>query len=131
MTVPDDLSDVALVEIGESQAAGALSVSPITAWELSVAVQKPPARGRPDLNGQDAGAWFREAVRSLGARLVPVHQRIAVEAADVAAVYGRKDPGDCFLIATARVRRIPIVTRDGPMCDLARDQPRYLSVIRC
>ena len=55
----------------------------------------------------------------------------ALEAAEVSAVFGRKDPGDCFLIATARVRRIPIITRDGAMAELARDRPDYLSAIIC
>jgi PIN domain nuclease of toxin-antitoxin system len=44
---------------------------------------------------------------------------------------GHRDPGDCFLIATARIRKIPIVTRDRLICDLAREQPDYLSVIAC
>jgi PIN domain nuclease of toxin-antitoxin system len=58
-------------------------------------------------------------------------QSIAFEAAEVPTVYSRKDPGDCFLIATARVRGIPIITRDFAMRDLARDRPDYLSVIIC
>ena len=127
----DDLTDAALVAIAEQQAAGTLLVSPITAWELAVAAQKPPGPGRPDLGGQLAREWFREAVRLTGAKLVPVQQRIALEAADVATVYSRKDPGDCFLIATARMRRVPIVTRDTAMVDLAKAQPDYLQVIGC
>lgn len=58
-------------------------------------------------------------------------QVVAFEAAEVPLIYGRKDPGDCFLIATARVRGLPIVTRDGAMHDLARERPDYLSVIAC
>jgi PIN domain nuclease of toxin-antitoxin system len=127
----DDLTDAALIAIGEQQDAGTLFVSPITAWELAVAAQKPPGPGRPDLGGQLAREWFKEAVELTGARLISVHQRIAFEAANVATVYGRKDPGDCFLIATARVRRIPIITRDAAMIDLAQARPDYLSVIQC
>ena len=44
---------------------------------------------------------------------------------------GLKDPGDCFLIATARVRRIPIVTRDGVMQTIAAEKAGYLDVIVC
>jgi PIN domain nuclease of toxin-antitoxin system len=127
----DNLSDEALDAIAENQAAGALYASPITGWELAVAAQKPPAAHRPDLGGRAAAHWFREAIQVTGAKLIPIKQRIATEAADVATVYARKDPGDCFLIATARVRRIPIITRDGAMRDLARDRPDYLSVIVC
>lgn len=35
-----ELSDEALIAIGESQDAGTLYVSPITAWELSLAARK-------------------------------------------------------------------------------------------
>ena len=66
-----------------------------------------------------------------GARLVPIHQKIALEAAEVVARTGHKDPGDCFLIATARVRRLPIITRDRVMRELAVADPTYLSVIEC
>ncbi len=126
-----ELTDAALVAIGEHQAAGTLFVSPITAWELAVAAQKRPGAGRPDLGDQLAHDWFREAVRLTGARLIPIHQRIALEAADVATIYARKDPGDCFLIATARVRRIPIITRDAEMLALAQERPSYLATIQC
>ncbi len=126
-----ELTDEALVAIGECQAAGTLFVSPITAWELAVAAQKRSGHGRPDLGGKLAREWFREAVRLTGAKIAAVHQRIAFEAADVATVYARKDPGDCFLIATARIRQIPIITRDAEMIALAQAQPDSLGVIRC
>jgi PIN domain nuclease of toxin-antitoxin system len=126
-----DLTDEALVAIGEHQAAGTLLASPITAWELAVAAQKRPGPGRPDLGGQLAREWFRDAIQLTGAKIVPIHQRIAIEAADVATVYARKDPGDCFLIATARVRGAPIITRDGVIIALAEAQPDYLCAIRC
>jgi PIN domain nuclease of toxin-antitoxin system len=127
----DNLTDEALDAIATNQAAGTLYASPITGWELAVAAQKPPAADRPDLGGQAASHWFREALQVTGAKLIPVKQRIAIEAAAVAAVYARKDPGDCFLIATARVRGIPLITRDGAILELARAQPDYLSVIAC
>ncbi len=127
----DTLTDQALDAIATHQAAGALYASPITGWELAVAAQKPPAAHRPDLGGLTASNWFRDALQVTGAKLIPIKQRIAIEAAEVAAVYARKDPGDCFLIATARVRNIPLITRDGAILALAEAQPGYLSVIEC
>lgn len=125
------LTDVALVAIAEAQAADRLYVSPATAWELGVAAQKPPRADRPDLGDLSPKAWFREAVAATGARVVPIKQRIALEAAEVVAVTGHKDPGDCFLIATARVIRIPIITRDAVMRAIARNDPNYLTIIEC
>lgn len=127
----DTLADPALVEIGLAQAAGHLYVSPISAWELSVAAQKPRAAGRPHLGGDPADRWCREAIRASAARVIPIHQKIALEAARVVTTTGHRDPGDGYLIGTARTRPIPIVTRDGVMQAIALSEPDYLSVVPC
>jgi PIN domain nuclease of toxin-antitoxin system len=127
----DTLTDQALVEIGLAQAAGNLFVSPITAWELSVAAQKPRAAGRPHLGADPADRWFREAVRATTAKIIPIHQKIALEAAKVVIETGHKDPGDCYLIGTARARRIPLVTRDTVIRSIAAQDPAYLSIVAC
>ena len=54
-----------------------------------------------------------------------------MEAAKVVTDKGHKDPGDCYLIATARMRKIPIVTRDGVMQTITADDPGYLSLVVC
>jgi PIN domain nuclease of toxin-antitoxin system len=125
------LVEEALIAIGENQQAGTLFVSPVTAWELSVATRKSRVGGRPNLGDDTPDRWFREAVRATAARIIPIQQRISCEAARVVIDTGHKDPGDCFLIATARVRRIPIVTRDRIMHKIALDKADYLSAIAC
>jgi PIN domain nuclease of toxin-antitoxin system len=128
----EPMADAALVAIAEAQEAQRLYISPVSAWEVAIALRKPDPKRRPNLGGEDAAVWFRRALTSVGARLAPVHQQVALEAARVPDVYGRGDPGDCFLIATARVKRVPIVTRDGAMRDLAADRrPGYLDVVVC
>ncbi|MEP9358726.1 type II toxin-antitoxin system VapC family toxin [Sphingomonas sp. KR3-1] len=127
----EELLEEALVAIGENQEAGTLFVSPVTAWELSIATKKNRVAGRPHLGEDSPGRWFREAVRVTGAKIVPIRQRISCEAAEVVTITGHRDPGDCFLIATARVRRIPLVTRDGIIRAIAGEKPDYLDVIGC
>ena len=122
------LSDEALVSIGESQTAGSLYVSPISAWELAIAVQKPRQKDPPQLNST-VSTWFRAAMRATGAKIIPIQRSIAIEAADVPLVTGHKDPGDCYLIATSRVRNIPVVTRDTIIRGLADEG--HLAVIVC
>lgn len=126
-----ELRDEALVAISENQKVGTLFVSPVTAWELSVATMKRRAAGRPYLGGDPPDRWFRETVRATSARIIPIRQRISCEAARVVTDTGHKDPGDCFLIATARVRRMPIVTRDETMQSIAAERAGYLDVIAC
>lgn len=125
------MSDDAQVAIAGAQEARALLVSPITAWELSVATKKTRVAGRPHLGDEAPDQWFRDAVEVTEARIVPIQQRIALEAAKVVTETGHKDPGDCFLIATARIRKVPLVTRDGIIRAIAGDQPGYLDVVVC
>lgn len=125
------LSEDALVAIGESQATGTLFVSPITAWELAVATAKARVADRPHLGDQSPDRWFRKAVAATAARIVPIRQRISIEAAAVVARTGHKDPGDCFLIATARIRKAAIVTRDDIIRSIATNDPHCLDVIAC
>ena len=116
----------ALDAVVTAQDAGALYVSAITAWELGVAELK--RAGRPEL-GIAPDAWFRQALRLTGAKLATITLAISAEAASVPSVYGRGDPGDCFLIATARVRRLSLVTRDGPILQLAAARPYYVQAV--
>jgi PIN domain nuclease of toxin-antitoxin system len=121
------LSDFAISAIGEHQLAGTLYVSPITAWELALATRK--TNNAPQLGDRSVGTWFRKAMRSTAAKLAPISQRIAIEAAEVVAATGHRDPGDCYLIATARVRKIQIVTRDSVVLGMAARH--YLGAIEC
>lgn len=127
----DQLSNEAMVAIGENQASGTLFVSPITAWELSVATQKGSAAGRPHLGDIPPARWFREAVTVTEAKIIPIRQRIACEAAQVVIATRHKDPGDCYLIATARMRRLSLVTRDTVIGEIAAADPAYISIIGC
>ena len=92
------MSADSLDAIAEAQLGGKLFLSPITGWEAALALTK--RDGRPDLGDRDGVIWFRAARRLPGASLVPIGPRIALEAARVPALYGRGDPGDCFIIAT-------------------------------
>ena len=127
----DGLSEQALLAIGENQNTSTLYVSPITSWELSIATMKGHAAGRPNLGQQSPGRWFRDAVGVTEAKIAPIKQRISCEAAQVANTTGHRDPGDCFLIATARVRRLTLITRDNIIRQISADDPDYLDVIVC
>lgn len=129
VTAAGSLSEEALIAIAENQTAGTLYVSPITAWELAIASRKPAHKDPPSLGVGTPSKWFSEAVVATGSKIIPIKQRIACEAAAVVTDTGHKDPGDCHLIATARVRKIPIITRDTIMQGLA--SPDYLQVIVC
>jgi PIN domain nuclease of toxin-antitoxin system len=123
------MSADALEAIAHAQLDSKLFLSPITGWEAALALTK--RGGRPDLGYRDGATWFRAARQLPGAALVPIGPAIALEAARVPVRYGRGDPGDCFIIATARMKRAPIVTRDRAMIDLAQRDPDYVAVVVC
>lgn len=131
MSGEEVLTDEALVAIGVNQAAGKLFVSPITSWELSVATQKNRIAGRPHLGEESPARWFRAAVAVTEATVIPIKQRISCEAAQVVIATGHRDPGDCFLMATARVRKLSLVTRDRIILEIAAAEPGYIDTIRC
>ena len=121
-------TQAAVDAVAVAQDLGNLYVSAITAWELGTADLK--RTNRPELD-MAPGLWFRLALRRVSAKLATITPAVAAEAASVPAVYGRGDPGDCFLIATARVRRLSLVTRDGRILQLAAAQPSYLRTVEC
>lgn len=125
----DQLDAGALVAIADAQNSHGIFVSPISAWEAALAVRK--LRGQPDLGGRDAAQWFGAVLKVPGTKLVRPSSKIAIEAANVPSIYGHGDPGDCFIIATARVKRLPVVTRDRRMHRLAARRPDYLQTIYC
>ena len=121
VTSVDQLSEEALLAIADAQVAGKLYVSPITAWELSIASRKPAHRNPPDLGEQKPSKWFADALSATTAKIVPIKQTIAIDAANLVVQCGHKDPGDCFLISTARIKKLKLITRDQIICELSRD----------
>ena len=63
--------------------------------------------------------------------MLPIDDAVAAESANVPTLFGYGDPGDCFLIATARVHDLTLVTRDTRILALALREPAYLSVLAC
>lgn len=125
----EPMEAASLFAIAEAQATNELFVSPISAWEAALALAKP--NRQPNLNGQDAATWFKSGRKQMGARLATLSVATALEAARVPAIYGSGDPGDCYIIASARIGRHTVATRDARMHALNRAQPHYLATLRC
>lgn len=121
----------ATIQIGRAREERSLFISPISAWEVGTAALKKNPAYRPNLLGLTPDAWFLFAAKFLSARIAPISRQVAIQAATVPAIYGAADPGDCFLIATARVRNLTLVTRDARMLTLAGRNPTYLTALAC
>ncbi len=101
--------------VDRASAAGRLHVSAISGWEIGNLV----ARNRLHL-GESVWAWFRRAISMPGLRALDVTPDIAVEAA-VLPGDAPRDPADRILIATARCRRLTLVTADQEILAYASD----------
>jgi len=121
----------ALFDIAKAQSTRELFVSPISAWEVGLAALKQPPTKRPNLLGLAPDLWWRRSTRKVGAHILPISNAIASEAAIVPSIYGYGDPGDCFLIATARVNDLTLITRDGPISGLSKRLPNYIRTLPC
>lgn len=127
MTQPETLHEDALVAIAAAQEIGRLFVSPITAWELAIAVNK--RMNAPDIGDITVKDWFKAAVAVTSSRIVPVGPAVALEAANMIATTAHKDPGDCYIMATARYKKVPVVSRDRIMSQIA--ETGYVEVVGC
>ena len=82
-----------------------LWLSPISIWELIVLWQK----GRM-VPGEDIETWVPTALRSLPLQEAPVTNEVARETGRLRLPH--RDPADRFLVATAKVFELTLVTAD-------------------
>jgi PIN domain nuclease of toxin-antitoxin system len=128
---PAPMSVQALVTIDLATQAGSLYISPISAWELGAASRKKNPALRPRLRGLAPEDWFIEAIDALGVKTSPISEQIALEACTLPTLYGHADPGDCFLIATAHVLQLTLITRDQRILEFSRRNSSHLITVAC
>lgn len=63
--------------------------------------------------------WVSEALDKPGIQILPLSSEIVIEAAELPEPM-RKDPADRMIVASARVERLTLITRDKPMLAFAR-----------
>jgi len=100
---PERLSLRVAKEIQETN--NELWLSPISVWELVVLWQK-----RRMVPGEDIEAWVPMALRTLPLQEAPVTYEVARETGRLRLQH--RDPADRFLLATAKVFELTLVTAD-------------------
>ena len=80
-------------------------LSPVSIWEMAVLLQK----RRIHLQ-QDFGEWFKMSVEDLELIEAPLHWEVAHELRFT--LLSHRDPADRFLVATAKVYDLTLVTAD-------------------
>ncbi len=82
-----------------------LWLSPISIWETLVLARK----GRLELN-EPVEPWIESALRRMPHREAPLTHEVARETGNIQ--LSHRDPADLFLVATARVFDLTLVTAD-------------------
>jgi PIN domain nuclease of toxin-antitoxin system len=82
-----------------------LWLSPLSIWELVLLVEKK----RLDLD-VDMGEWVQQSMKDLDLQEAPFTSAVAHELRFT--LLGYRDPGDRFLVATAKVYDLTLVTAD-------------------
>jgi PIN domain nuclease of toxin-antitoxin system len=100
---PERLSDRVAREIQDSS--NELWLSSISVWELIVLWQK-----KRVLLDEDVETWISRALRTLTVTEAPINYEVARETARLK--LPQRDPADRFLVATARVFELTLVTTD-------------------
>jgi PIN domain nuclease of toxin-antitoxin system len=102
-TAPEKLSSETNRELANPE--NQLWLSPVNIWEMTVLLE----RRRIELK-QDFRAWAEESVKDLQLREAPITWEVAHELRYT--MLGHRDPADRFLVATARVYDLTLITAD-------------------
>ena len=93
---------------------GAVYVSVISIWEIALLVRL----RRLSLH-TSVDRWTREALSKPGINLLPFTPEIAIQSVELPEPM-HKDPADRILVASARVERLTLVTRDRDILTFAK-----------
>lgn len=98
--------------IEAAAANGALCVSDLSCWEMALKV----ARGRYTL-ALPLDEWLEQATLAPGITMLPLDRATLVLGAKLTEMHG--DPADRWLVATAKLRRLTVLTADTAILDFA------------
>ena len=124
----DPLAGPAVAAITNAGATEGVFVSPISAWEVGL-LSKPEAGRRLAVQFiPDPKTWFANLMAGPAIWQASLTPEIAIDASYLPGNF-HGDPGDRFIVATARHLGVPIVTRDRRI--MAYAQEGHVQVIAC
>lgn len=82
-------------------------LSPVTTWEILMLSEK----GRIEIQGGDAAKWMKKILNTLPFKEAPLNHEVAFKSRQIRLPH--QDPSDRFLVATALVYGLKLVTADA------------------
>ncbi len=110
------ISKAAAEKIRGAEEANQLYVSAITPWELCL-LEKRRITGQ--VLGGDGALFFQRMISVSDIQIITIDAQIAIESRRLPGSF-HQDPGDRFIVATARAHGIPIMTADVAILDYAK-----------
>lgn len=111
----DELSDKIIQTIDYAASQGKVYISAISVWEIATLASKKRLVLRTSLK-----EWVNEALSQIGVELVPLTPDISIESSELPdGLHG--DPADRIIVATARIKRMVLLTRDSKILSYARE----------
>ncbi len=104
----------AIAAIDSARSTGSAFVSVISIWEIALLVRLK----RLSLHSP-VTRWVEDALKLPGINLLPFTPEIAIQSVDLPEPM-HKDPADRILVASARVERLTLVTRDRDILTFAK-----------
>jgi PIN domain nuclease of toxin-antitoxin system len=117
------ISPEASLEIAKCAAKSQLYLSPVSAWELGMAVR----RKRLELQ-MPVESWVARVFNHPGVQIAPLTAEIAIRSCFLAGEF-HADPVDRFLVATAIEMGLKLVTRDADILSYGRQG--YVAAMAC
>jgi PIN domain nuclease of toxin-antitoxin system len=111
--------------IVSAEAGNALTISAISAWELCMLESTSHAGPRI---GRDGAAFLARVQERTDLQVVAIDGRVAIESRRLPGQF-HKDPADRFIVATARVLGLTIVTTDRNILNYARQG--HVRAVQC
>lgn len=103
---PDRLKPALLQQL-DSMPPSNVFVSAISCWEVAKLVEKQRLRLPESLTD-----WFDKAINRTGLTIIDLEIPIVVDACNLPGSF-HNDPADQLIVATSRVKNIPLLTEDG------------------
>ena len=117
---PDRIKESARRRLDAEESQNGLLVSAVSFWEIALKV----SIGKLVLP-MDVQSWLAKARAYPGIRVIPLSAEAAVESTQLPGSF-HNDPADRFLVAQARIRKIPLATADGKILPY-----QFVETLRC
>jgi PIN domain nuclease of toxin-antitoxin system len=86
-------------------------ISIISCWEVAKLVEKKRIQLPVPLS-----EWFAQAIDHSGVTLIELEKSVIIDACALPGVF-HNDPADQLIVATARIKQIPLLTADSKILD--------------